>query len=74
MSAKVRFCRWEKRTVNLSKMRDGTLRTETPLPGTFLLIVSDPVDEREFTVNVTTEDAAREVLSAIALTFPNLLT
>ena len=71
MSARVRYCRAEKGTVNLSKMRDGRLSVERS-PGGFTLTVEED-DGRRFTLQIATREAAQEILSGVVLGFPGLV-
>lgn len=74
MKAPMKFQEWSKETLKLAGLRPGTIECETPLPGMLMVVLRRPsVDVRQLNLVIQDRESARELLSGIALAFPDLM-
>lgn len=73
MKCPMTYQEWSRETLRLAGLRPGTLETETPLPHMLLVVLRRPEDGRQLNLVIRDVQSARELLSGIALAFPELM-
>lgn len=73
MSSRIRYNDWALQTRRLASRQPGQLRAEAECPSVLFVTVERPADGRQFTTEISTDDAARELIAGLHIAFPHLM-
>lgn len=73
MSSPVRYNDWALQTRRLASRQPAQLRAEAEGPRVLFVCIQRPGDGRQFTTEISTDAAARELIAGLHLAFPHLM-